>query len=356
MGAARKLDTGTWKAIDAARAQGTEWAVIADRFEMNANTLRARNSERKHPPLGRVLTPKVPAWNERAVELPTFVDDTPAIQAAIAGLRKLGRPAVLGLFSDHHFGDHDPRAVALHIEVERELQPDMTVDYGDVADLAALSSFPLPASAQRVDALRAIYPAYTQYTDARCEASPHTTRIHITGNHDARVRRRKDDAWFFADQIQEAWAALVRSNGRVLWAGWKEEIDIFRLNVRHGWRTNMHAAKSVVENDMAYGQNVIFGHTHRFSAWMKTQKQADKRRRIVQAYNVGYAGNNPPRYEADAKDSVDWIHGCAFAHVWTDDYLVNITPIIYHETRRGGMCCVVGKTVIEVDAKGRRVE
>lgn len=355
MTAAPKLSTSEWHAIDLARASGEPWHAIAGQFAMNANTLRARASERKHKPMGRVLTPKPAAWNERAVVLPAFVDDTPAIVDAIANLRKLGRPALIGLFSDHHFGDHDLRAIALHIEVERELQPDLTVDYGDVADLAALSNFPLPASAQRVDALRAIYPAYTQYTDARCEASPATTRIHITGNHDARVKRRKDDAWFFADQIQEAWAALVRSRGRVLWAGWKEEIDIFRLNVRHGWRTNMHAAKSVVENDMAYGQNVIFGHTHRFSAWMKTQKQADKRRRIVQAFNVGYAGRNPPSYEADAKDSVDWIHGCAFAHVWSDDYLVNITPVVYHETKRGGMCCVVGTTVIEVDAKGRRV-
>lgn len=352
MGAALKLTTNEWQRIDTLRKTHS-WADIAARYGMNVNTLRGYNAKRK--PRGMVLTPKPTAWNEREVIVPTFADDMPQILDAIAGLRRLGRPALVGLFSDHHFGDHDPRAIALHVEIERELQPDMTVDYGDVGDLATLSNFPLPAGAPRASALSVVYPPYMQYTDARCEASPDTKRVHITGNHDARVKRRADEAWFFEREIQEAWAALIRAGNRVMWAGWKEEIDIHWLNVRHGQRTNMHAAKSTVETDLAYGMSVIFGHTHRFGAWMKTQKQPDKRRRVIQAYNIGYAGNNPPAYEADAKDSVDWIRGCAFAHVWMDDFIVDIKPVIYHETRKGGMVCAVGSKIIEVDKYGRRV-
>lgn len=46
MTAARKLQTQEWRAIDLARASGEPWAVIANRVDMNANTLRRKASER----------------------------------------------------------------------------------------------------------------------------------------------------------------------------------------------------------------------------------------------------------------------------------------------------------------------
>lgn len=354
MTAARKLDTGEWRAIDIARAEGTEWKAIADRFEMNVHTLRARNSERHRKPRGRVLTPTVPAWHERAVELPTFADDMPAIQTAIAGLKALGRPALIKLESDHHFGDHDPRAIALHIEIDRLLQPDMSIDYGDIGDLPTLSNFALSRGIPLTSALMQIYGPYTQFIDARCEASPDTVRVHISGNHDDRVDRKTNEMWQFGDEIQQAWAALMRSNGRVLWGGWMQELDVFGLNVRHGERTNIHAAKSTIENDLAYAKSVIFGHTHRFGVWVRTQLIGG-RRRVVSAVNVGYAGKNPPAYRARKSKGSDWVWACAYARVWTDDWIVDVNPVLYHETKRGGMVACVGREILEVDKYGRRV-
>lgn len=355
MGAAPKLSTSEWRAIDLARAEGTEWKAIADRFEMNVHTLRARNSERHRKPRGRVLTPTVPAWHERAVELSTFADDMPAIQTAIAGLKALGRPAVIALHSDDHFGDHDVRAIALNVEVTRELQPDLSIEYGDVGDLPTLSSFSLSRGVSLSSALKQIQTPYTQYIDALVEASPKTTFISLSGNHDDRVDRKTNEMWQFGDEITEAWAALIRANGRVLWAGWMQELDVYGLNVRHGERTNMHAAKSTIDNDLAYGKSVIFGHTHRFGVWVRTQLIGG-RRKVVSSYNIGYAGRNPPAYRARKSRGSDWVWASAYAHVWPDDWIVDIKPVIYYETRRGGMVCCVGKSVIEVDAKGRRLE
>lgn len=351
MGAALKLTTNEWRKIDALREEHT-WADIAARYGMNTNTLRGYNAKR---PRGQVLTPKPTAWNERPVAVPTFADDMPAILDAIAGLRRLGRPALIKYESDHHFGDHDPRAIALNIEVDRELQPDMSIDAGDTGDLPTVSSFALSRGIPLTSALMQIYPDYTRFIDARCEASPKTIRVNLSGNHDDRVDRKTNEMWQFGDEIQAAWAALIRSNGRVLWGGWMQELDIYGVNVRHGERTNMHAAKSTIDNDLAYGKSVIFGHTHRFGAWVRTQPQPDGRRRVVSSWNVGYAGNNPPAYRARKSKGADWVLACAYAHVWTDDYIVDIKPVIYHETRKGGMVCAVGKTLIEVDKYGRRV-
>lgn len=54
MGAAIELTTGEWRQIDALRKEYT-WADIADRFAMNANTLRRKASERRRP-RGQVIT------------------------------------------------------------------------------------------------------------------------------------------------------------------------------------------------------------------------------------------------------------------------------------------------------------
>jgi len=348
------LTTGEWKQIEHLRDDEVQWRDIANRFEVNANSLRRAWSERKHKPMGRVLTPKPAAWNERAIVIPSFEDDMSKIESAIANLRMLGRPAIIKLGSDYHFGDHDVRAIALNIEVERTLQPDMSIDNGDVADLPTLSNFALSRGVPLSSALMQIYAPYTQFVDARVEASPQTVRVSLSGNHDDRVDRKANEMWMLGDEIQQAWAALIRSNGRVLWGGWQQELDVFELNVRHGERTNMHAAKSTIDSDLAYGKSVIFGHTHRFGVWVRTQLIGG-RRRVVSSYNVGYSGRNPPAYRARKSRGSDWVWACAYATVWTDDWIVDLKPVLFYETKRGGMCCVVGTTVIEVDAKGRRV-
>lgn len=353
MGCAQ-LTTGEWAAIGRLRDSEVQWRDIANRFEVNANSLRRAWSERKRKPRGRVLTPTVTAWNERPVAIPSFEDDMPKIMDAISSLKSLGRPAVIALHSDDHFGDEDVRAIALNVETMKVLRPDLSIEYGDVGDLPTLSNFSLSRGVSLTSAMRQIYPAYTQYIDALKDASPKTTLISLSGNHDERVDRKTNEMWQFGEEIQEAWATLLRSHGRVLWAGWMQELDVYDLNVRHGERTNMHAAKSTLDNDLAYGKSVIFGHTHRFGVWVRTQL-INGRRKVISSYNIGYAGRNPPAYRARKSRGSDWIWASAYATVWTDDWIVDIKPVVYYETKRGGMCCVVGTTVIEVDSDGRRV-
>lgn len=133
-----------------------------------------------------------------------------------------------------------------------------------------------------------------------------------------------------------------------------QELDVYDLNVRHGERTNMHAAKSTLDNDLAYGKSVIFGHTHRYGVWVRTQRRHGQRK-VLQSVNIGFAGKNPPAYRAKKSKGSDWVHACAYAYIWTDQEIADIKPVLFHETRRGGMVCCVGTRVIEVDAKGRRV-
>lgn len=76
---AAKLTTGQWRRIDDARAHGEHWSDIADRFAINANTLRRKASERKRKPLGKVLT-NTPWFNVKrgnitlTIDAPHFTD------------------------------------------------------------------------------------------------------------------------------------------------------------------------------------------------------------------------------------------------------------------------------------------
>jgi predicted phosphodiesterase len=296
----------------------------------------------------------VRAWHERAVALPQTQDDADAIASVIAGLRVLGRPAVLTIASDQHIPDHDPRALALNIETERHVQPDLRVDGGDIFDLPTISHFAKDKAVPIISALRMARPDYYRYIDARMDVSS-APIIHVSGNHDDRVRRKRDEWFQMGEEIQDAYAALVRAEGRVLWHGWLQDLEIGYLNIIHGERTNIHASKSTLETDLAYGMSVVFGHTHRYGLWTKMTKPPGGRRRLVQSVNIGFGGNNPPAYKSEMHRAVDWVHGSAMAHVYLDDWIVNIQPIPYHVTQAGGMVCFVGSTRLEVDREGRRV-
>ena len=341
-----------WRVVEEMRAQKLTWKVIGRAVGRNANGLRGRYSERMSV-RGEVIAPPAEAWYERTIDVPQAGDDMDAIQAHIATLATLARPALLHITSDEHIGDEDVRALALNIAIGRVLQPDMWIMNGDTFDFPTVSNFAQSRGIQLADALAQVRIPYWRYVEAYHAAAPNTLEIAMSGNHDDRIRKRANEWWQAGGTITDAFAAVIRANGRVLWGGWKQELDVFGLNVRHGERTNIHAAKSTIENDLAYGCSVIFGHTHRFGMWVRTQRTGT-RRRVLQAVNVGYGGRNPPAYRQEV-NNVDWVWGSCIAHVYTDDWIVNAQPIMYHETARGGMVAFVGTQRVEVDSEGREV-
>ena len=345
------LPAETWSTIERLRAAGLKWNVIGAQTNRNPNTLRREASERARAQT--VIEPRPSAWYEQPVDIPTFHDDMAEIQAYIQSLTALKRPIVVHRTSDEHIGDEDPRAIAMNIGVAKAVQPDIWLTGDDTYDFPTVSSFAQAHGIRLEDALGVVRKPYLQYVEAYHAAAPDSAKFAMSGNHNDRVKRKTDEWWQFSDTITEGYATLVRANGRVLWAGWKQELDIFEMNFRHGERTNQNAAKTTIDNDLAYSSSTHFGHTHRLGLHVRTQRKHG-RQRVLSSLNVGFAGRNPPTYKRHT-NGVDWVWGSALIHVYTDDWIVNQVPVVYHETRGGGMVAFVGTQRIEVDSEGREV-
>jgi hypothetical protein len=141
------------QAIEELYQQGLPSSQIADRLRINPNTMRRLMSERGLCNRRRGTTnatasnasnmlqlPVVPhrtplAWHERDVPLPEAIpDDTGAVIEEVKRIFTVHPLVTVFVASDMHFPDHDIRAIALMIELERWVKPYIVVYNGDIFD------------------------------------------------------------------------------------------------------------------------------------------------------------------------------------------------------------------------------
>lgn len=212
---------------------------------------------------------------------------------------------------DTHFPDHDENALNMRYRLYARKQPDLIVVGSDCADFSVMSSFDGDPDTDELvdDALYQFREYWKPHIDNLNRLCPRAIKVFIFGNHEQRILSYLyRNAPKLRRTVEDAWLQTVRYGG-VLYIGHTEEIELGHLLIKHGNRSNEHAAKSLLD-DESYQVNVMAGHIHRL-----TYYDREGRKYTVRGVTSGCAQRLRPEYVRTKGRSMTrkWQHGVAFA-------------------------------------------
>lgn len=225
---------------------------------------------------------------------------------------------------DVHFPDHYEPALNMAYRLIARKQPDIIVVGSDTADFGLISTFsPDPDQNEAIDdELDELRRYWTPHIETIQHAAPKALLVYVDGNHEQRIYRHiAENAPKLRRVVERAWSDLVRQQGRVLWLGRRQHVDIGHLVVQHGDRSNEHIAKSLLD-DLSYQASTMAGHVHRMNRYDRTGYKYP-----VSSITSGCLCNLNPHYMKGKKNRRPWQHGTAFATVnmkGTDVFFDNI--------------------------------
>jgi hypothetical protein len=251
---------------------------LAAKYHLNVDSVRSRirRYAREH---GIDLN----AWGEVVEKktetvIPLFVvlpkqqrnsTDLERWQDTLSTLRQREQYVRVAHLSDVHFPDHDEAALNLAYRVIARRQPHIIVVGSDTADFSLISSFSPNADYDEAvtDELDELRRYWIPHIDTLKAAAPNAALVYILGNHEQRIYDFVEgNAPKLRRTVERAWIDMVSYQGRVMWLGRTEEVEIGHLLVKHGDATNEHAAKSLLEAE-SYQVSVMSGHIHRLTTY-----------------------------------------------------------------------------------------
>lgn len=237
-------------------------------------------------------------------------------------------------FTDIHWSERDPRALALAMEAHKVFKPDHTVIGGDLLNASPFSRHPkrtLDEDAEYDYVNDELDPArgFLDTVQSRTIGGQLTI---LEGNHDAWFERwiRNSDAGRGAalkSLLPKNYLTKGRKNCR--WVPWNDftgdrKSRLFlhpKLMVVHGWCANKYAGERHLQ--MAKPYSVIFHHSHRAEQRIATMADGH----IVTALNGGCLCKLTPTYNLDSAPS-EWSQGFWVAYVGEESFTTYIVPII----------------------------
>lgn len=293
---------------------------LAAKYGLNADGVRGRLSK-----AGRVVNAaaKAPTYSAPAIVVKPFAPALtdlqyidPATDQGVFLERLHAARADGGYASVMHFADiHAPyqHAPALDVtyQIARYVQPTFSCVGSDFADFAMFSKFPQdPDEQQAGDALDEFQVHWNAHIDAAELVAPHSTRVYLLGNHDARIWAYVNGtAPTIRQTVIRRFIDIIRAGGRVLWLGEVDAVRMGPLVVMHGNRANKNVAESLL-SDAGYQVNVIAGHVHRLNEAHKRGEDF-----AVSAYTSGCLCKFPAHYHKRKKPTVKWQLGTAVAEI-----------------------------------------
>lgn len=249
---------------------------------------------------------------------------------------------------DLHMPDTNWQAVELAFQIAREFQPDVHIFAGDEYDFDTLSvHWPRSENRRRVDAFKEVRWQWDRLVDQLTVVTPHSYRAMLGGNHtrgrvEAYVNEKAPE---FADTLIETFIELVRSNNRVMWLGWEDDMWLSDLHIEHGTRTGESSAKNSLK-DLGWSSPRVGAHVHAPSWYVNYiySKNADLMsvtRHIVESMTLPCLCNIHPHYATDKKKS-RWMNGVGTAHVNLQGNDVHLQKMIFHQRADGSMVTVYG--------------
>lgn len=265
-------------------------------------------------------------------------------QDTLSTLRTRGYISVAHV-CDVHFPDHDENALALAYELIRRNQPDVIVVGSDTADFGAISSFtPDPDENEAyADVLDNFNRYWKTHIDRLKTVAPAAALVFIMGNHEQRLYDFvANNAPKLRRTVEQAWIESVSYQGRVMWIGHTQEVEIGNLLVIHGNRHNEHVAKSLLE-DASYQMSIMAGHVHRLTSYARSG-----RKYAVAAVTSGCLCQLHPIYMKGKSMRRAWQHGTCFATVEMRSMDVWLNNIEFRQSPRG-IVAVSGGEWIEIE-------
>lgn len=263
-------------------------------------------------------------------------------------LNALGRPFTLLTNPDTHFPDHNKPAVYMNLSIAELVKPDVIAWTGDMYDFSAASSFdPSPYEIEPDDILEQVQPHYSWMVGEFSKVCPNADQIVLPGNHDNR-RKRSPAYKAFLYTLEAAFVNLVRQDGRAMWIGPKQEIQLDTLFLQHGKRVGESAARNSLK-DLGYGVSQVQAHNHTPTWTVIRQRERGwntSSYRLVTTASTGCLCNIPPHYQDDT-DTSRWINGSALIHIYPDAGIANVQQIVFHPYR-DGLMAFVGDRVLTV--------
>lgn len=232
-------------------------------------------------------------------------------------------------FCDVHFPWQNDAALDITYQLVRHVQPRFMVVGSDTSDFSVLSKFQAdPDAVENGDILDAFREHWYGHINRILKESPNTSLIYILGNHELRIYDfilRQAPA--IRKTVWREFVEIARCGGAVKWIGDVDSVRLGPLLVLHGNRTNLHAAKSLIED--AGGQvSVMAGHVHRLTSWDLHGEEY-----VVRGITSGCIERFPAPYQRRRRPCRKWQYGTAIADVNLRTRAVDFTNLQYFESQ-----------------------
>lgn len=303
-------------------------AALAVRYERSAGTVRRclSRARKQMQPAAAVVAPfTVLPKREKATT------DHERWRDTLATLRTRKQFITVAHLSDIHFGDHNENALNMAYRLMAHRQPDVIVVGSDTADFSVISSFkPSPDNDEQIDdELDELRRYWIPHIDTLRSVAPKAALVYILGNHEQRIYdHMADSAPKLRKTVERAWVEMVSYQGRVMWLGRTEEVEVGNLLVKHGNKANEHVAKALLEAE-SYQVSVMAGHVHRLNTYYRMG-----RKYAVSGVTGGCLCNLLPHY-AKRQPSRRWQWGTALATVDLTSTDVWFDNIEFRQTANG---------------------
>lgn len=347
-----------WSRVYERYQEVRDYKKVASDLSMNYNTVRGYVSKYRAlekstsadgvavESVGSKLVAPVPTVGFMR-PYPQELTDWSQWQEIVARFQSLKRPICIVPWPDPHYPDQNDPAVNLELKVIEAVQPDLVPFTGDVFDFDLISRFDPPV--HRVmpqDLLCEARPLWQWSLDSVEAVAKGAEKIVLPGNHDDRRKNAAQRAIWYT--IEQAFVNLIRQDGRALWLGQKQEVQLDTMLLQHGRRVGENAAKNSWK-DLGFGLSHVQGHNHRLAWSLMRQSERGwdmKNYRLITAASTGCLCNIPPAYQENS-DIANWVQGTAIIHVYPDAGIANVTPIPFHPYK-DGLMAFVGDKVLTV--------
>lgn len=354
------------------RQQGLSYAQIAERMGISESAARGTASRGKRAVVIQddeytALLEEVQELRNKYTELKATVsgmyepsarddNDWATWDAEYKRLLGLNRMIVVHSINDMHIPDEDEQCIELDLAINAALQPDITIFGGDMFDFDVLSiKYKRMYNRRRKDPFLEVEPRWNEIVTEVKRNNPKGV-IMATGDNHGQIRMENFiNEWVqvFGDRLTADYNALVRSDNRVLWLGWVQEIYMNKTIFEHGKKAGANPA---LANFKSHGESFsdVAGHAHRWQQLVSIKQQwlQDQRRMLyypLVSAVTGCSQHVPPHYITDTK-AVNSTQGCAVSHVNLHGLDTHVQNILYHPRVDGSLIAVFGDRVFEVAA------
>lgn len=356
------------KELFEARREGRTYPQIANAHNLSRDSVRGRVS-RYARLQDRIMTLENENRQLKARILDIYepsardINDLDKWAAFINTVRGQQDMLKIQFWPDLHIPDTNWQVVEMGYQIAQDFQPDVHLFAGDEFDFDTLSThWGRAENRVRRDAFKEVRPGWNSIHDELDRLTPSAKRAMLGGNHtrgrvEAYVNEKAPEV---ADTLIEVFIDLVRSDNRVMWLGWQDDMWLSDLHIEHGTRTGEQSAKNALK-DLGWASPRVGAHVHSPSWYVnytygKNQDLISASRQIVESMTLPCMCMIYPHYAYDKKKS-RWINGLGTAHANLLGNDIHLQKIICHQRADGSMAAVFGaQTYIQeavVVAKGQ---